>query len=1106
MTITPPRKVIVLGSGALKIGEAGEFDYSGSQCLKALEEEGVYAVVVNPNIATLQTDRPKNGRVYFQPLVPEFVEPILESERPEGVLLSFGGQTALNCGVQLADRGAFRRIGAQVLGTPLAGIRGTEDRAKFIELMHRARVPVLPAKAVYSEEEALEAAGALGYPVMVRVAFTLGGKGGGIARDPENLREVVRRGLRISPVGQVLLERYVGEFKQIEYEIVRDRAGTALTVCNMENMLSMRVHTGDNIVIAPSQTLSDSEYQKLRQAALRAAEVCGIVGECNIQFALDPTSEEYYAIEINARLSRSSALASKATGYPLAYVAAKLALGYTLPELKNRVTGVTTACFEPALDYVVVKLPRWDLNKFVHADRSLGPSMKSVGEVMGIGASFPEALSKAVRMCDPRNDLVPPKETRPLEQVLPELLPMQPEILDKLLEALRAGATPEALGRHTAIDPWFLHELRRIEQVQAELERTAGASLSTALLRRAKELGLSDRAIARALKSDEEELRRRRIAAGVLPRARMIDTLAGEWPARTNYLYLTYRADADDVTPSPKGSVLVLGAGPYRIGSSVEFDWSTMNLVRGLNAEGVPRVVVLNSNPETVSTDYDRSDRLYFEEITLERVRDICDFEGFQGVVTCVGSQLAQNLTPLLAMCGVPVLGTAPSSIDTAEDRSRFGRLLEQLQIPQPAWRAFTTVAEAEAFADEVGYPVLVRPSYVLSGQAMRVIWGQHDLERFLQQAVRLSPEYPVVLSKFVEGADEVELDAVARGDEVLVAGILEHVELAGVHSGDAIFCLPPRHTPMEVQEELMGVARQLARALAIRGPFNLQFLVKDGRFQIIELNLRASRSLPFLAKATRVDLLREAARALLDRPLHQTGQAPLPPNQWGVKVPQFSFLQLTGSDPMLGVEMQSTGEVACFGPTFPDALVKALVATGVRLVPRGGTAFLSVGGPVLKEALVPIAGRLTRMGFRLAGTEDTAAYLSAKGFRSVRVLHKVSEPDRKPNVLEEVDGGKIDLMLNVPLSLTQEKFERMLEDEYVLRRRAIEMGVPLFTNLEAFAAYVEGLDWLEHHPVTVTPLYDTPEPGGAVRAPVEVPLSPRRARRRRAVRRDRAS
>jgi carbamoyl-phosphate synthase large subunit len=1100
MTRAVPEKVLVLGSGALKIGEAGEFDYSGSQCLKALEEEGVFAIVVNPNIATLQTDRPKHGKVYFQPLVPEFVSAILDAERPEGILLSFGGQTALNCGVQLADLGALARTGTRVLGTPLAGIRATEDRAKFVRAMARARVPTLPSRAVYSFDEAAAAARELGFPVIVRVAFTLGGRGGGVARDLAELKDVVGRGLRASPVHQVLLERYVGSFKQIEYEVVRDARGNALTVCNMENVLGMRVHTGDNIVIAPSQTLDDAEYQRLRQASLRAVAECGIVGECNIQFCLDPESEEYYAIEVNARLSRSSALASKATGYPLAYIAAKLALGYTLPELKNRVTGVTTACFEPALDYVVVKLPRWDLDKFARADRRLGPAMKSVGEAMGIGASFPEALAKAVRMTDPRADLLPPNDVRDRAAILADLGSPTPDVLFCVLEALRAGIGTEEISRVSYIDRWFVEALREIEGAHRQLAAGPGGAVDPRLLRRAKELGFSDRAIGRAARLDEEEVRRGRLGAGIRPRVRMIDTLAGEWPSRTNYLYVTYRADADDVGPMPAGSALVVGAGPYRIGSSVEFDWSTMNLVDGLRAEGLPGVAVLNSNPETVSTDYDRSDRLYFEEITLERVRDIVEFESFAGVVTCVGSQLAQNLTPLLTACGIPILGTSAESIDTAEDRARFGRLLESLAIPQPPWRAFTTVEEASAFADEVGYPVLVRPSYVLSGQAMRVIYGRADLGQFLSEAARVSPEHPVVISKFVEGADEIELDAISDGTRVLVAGILEHVERAGIHSGDAIFCLPPRHTPVDVQRQLLDAATRLARTLAIRGPFNVQFLVKDRAYQVIELNLRASRSLPFLAKATGVPLLREAARALLGSPLSREGVAPLPPGRWGVKVPQFSFLQLTGSDPLLGVEMQSTGEVACFGPTFSDALVKALVATGVKLVPRRGEAFLSVGGPRLKEELLPIARRVRAIGLRIAATEDTGAFLAERGIRGVRILHKVSEPDRHPNVLESLDRGEIDLLLNVPLSLTQEKFERMLEDEYVLRRRAVELGIPLFTSLEAFGAYVEGIAWHEDHSLTVEALYGTPAPSHA--PPREVPMVPRKRRTRSSARR----
>ncbi len=1087
-----PERVLLLGSGALKIGEAGEFDYSGSQCLKALTEEGVYAVVVNPNIATLQTDPPARGRTYFQPVTPEFVEPILESERVDGILLSFGGQTALNCGVTLHRQGTLRRLGVRVLGTPVRGIEETEDRGRFLTLMQRARVPVLKSHPVYSVPEAQRQARDLGFPVIVRVAYTLGGKGGGVARSPEELDRVAERGLRASPAHQILLERYVGSFKQIEYEVVRDRLGNGLTVCNMENVLGMRVHTGDNIVVAPSQTLNDEEYQLLRAAALRAADACGIVGECNIQFALDPRSQEYYAIEINARLSRSSALASKATGYPLAYVAAKLALGYTLPELKNRVTGVTTACFEPALDYVVVKHPRWDLEKFPRAGRELGPTMKSVGEVMGIGSTFPEALLKAVRMTDPRSELVPPPPGREEKAIREDLSHPTPQVLWHVLEGLSAGLSPATISELTWIDPWFVEQLREVQELCRTLGGMPPGAAPIPLLAQGKRLGLSDRALARLLREDEEMLRRRRVAAGLVPHVRMIDTLANEWPSRTNYLYLTYGADADEVGPSPAGSLLVLGSGPYRIGSSVEFDWSTMNLVDGLKAEGVPSVTVLNSNPETVSTDYDRSDRLYFEEITLERVRDVMDKEGFAGVVTSVGGQLPQNLTPLLAACGIPILGTVSDSIDAAEDRERFSSLLEKLTIPQPAWRAFTTVEEAERFCAEVGYPVLVRPSYVLSGAAMRVIPGRADLGRFLSAAVRLSPEHPVVISKFLEGAFELDLDAVSDGEKVWVAALLEHVESAGVHSGDAILVLPPRRTSPRVHQRMVEYAEAMARALRIRGPFNVQFLAVNDEVYVIELNLRASRSLPFVAKATGVPVLREAARAMLGKGLSGQGLAPVPFGRWGVKAPQFSFYQVEGADPLLGVEMQSTGEVACFGPTFPDALVKALVATGVRFVPRGGEAFLSVGGPTLKERLLPAAQRLRALGFSLAATEDTAAYLEAHGVHPVRVLFKIMEPEREPNLKTVLERGELDLILNVPASFTQEKFERMLEDEYWLRRRSVELAVPLFTSLETFTAYVEGLSWLREHPLTVEPLYGSDLPGRtlSLNSPRSVDLS----------------
>ena len=1062
-----PSKVAVLGSGALKIGEAGEFDYSGSQSLNALDEEGIPFLVVNPNIATLQTDPRKGRSIYFVPVTPDFVEPILESEKVDGLFLSFGGQSALNCGVQLEDRGVLKRLGVRVLGTPIEGIKQTEDRALFAKLMESCGVPVLRSHAVYSMEEARTTAQELGYPLISRVAYTLGGKGGGMVRGPEDLEAVVGRGLRASPVHQVLLERYVGSFKQIEYEVVRDRKGNSLTVCNMENILGMRVHTGDNMVVAPSQTLTDTEYQMLRAAALRAVAAAGIVGECNIQFAVDPESLEYFAIEINARLSRSSALASKATGYPIAYVAAKLALGYTLPELKNRITGRTTAFFEPAMDYVVVKYPRWDLEKFPHAERRLGPTMKSVGEAMGVGGSFREALMKAHRMANQSEDLEPPKAPRSREEVLADLREPKPDVFTTLMEALSQGISIKDIAQVTWIDEWFVREFAEIHQTLGEVGRRGVRGLSREMLLRAKRDGLSDGAIARRVGQKEEEIRKRRKELRILPASRMIDTLANEWPSRTNYLYLTYWGEGDDVKPLPLGSILVLGAGPYRIGSSVEFDWSTMNLVEALRAEGVGSVSVLNSNPETVSTDYDRSDRLYFDEITLERVRDILDKERFKGVVTSVGSQLAQNLTPELARHGIRILGTPSASIESAEDRNRFSTIVEREGIPQPPWRAFTRLEEARQFASEVGYPVLVRPSFVLSGRAMRVVPGERDLERFLLDAADVSKEHPVVISKFVEGAMEIDLDAVSDGRRVLVAGILEHVENAGVHSGDAIMVLPPRITPAHVQEKLVDIARTLARKLHVRGPFNLQFLVRGEDVFVIEMNLRASRSLPFATKAVGYPFMKEVARSMLGKPLSREGVMMPPFGRWGVKAPQFSFFQVDRADPLLGVEMQSTGEVACFGPTFADAFVKAMVATGVKVVKEGGEAFLSVGGPELKERILPGALAMERLGFKVSATEDTAEFLCANGVRNVRVLYKLMEPERKPNLRDAIEGGEVDLVVNVPSSFTQEKLERMLEDDYKLRRLAVELAIPLFTSVETYLAYVEGLSWLREHPVT---------------------------------------
>lgn len=1067
MRVQKPAKVAVLGSGALKIGEAGEFDYSGSQSLNALSEEEIPFVVINPNIATLQTDTGKGRPVYFVPVNADFVEPVLESEGVDSLFLSFGGQSALNCGVELDRRGVLKRQGVRVLGTPVSGIRATEDRWLFAKLMQSCDVPVLRSHAVHTIGEARKMASDLGYPLISRVAYTLGGRGGGVVRGPDDLEMIVGRGLRMSAISQVLLEKYVGSYKQIEYEVVRDRKGNSLTVCNMENVLGMRVHTGDNIVVAPSQTLTDDEFQRLRAAALRAAAAAGIVGECNIQFALDPEGEDYFAIEINARLSRSSALASKATGYPIAYVAAKLALGYTLPELKNKVTGRTTAFFEPAMDYVVVKYPRWDMEKFPRAERRLGPTMKSVGEAMGVGGNFREALMKAHRMVRQTSDLLPPKEKRGKEELLTALREPTPDILDSVMEALEVGISPSEIARLAWIDRWFVDELAAILETAHELRRFRSKNTERDLLLRAKRDGLSDGAMGELLGTSEDGVRRLRKSHHVVPALRMIDTLANEWPSRTNYLYLTYWGESDDVAPMPAGSVLVIGAGPYRIGSSVEFDWSTMNVVEGLRAEGVKTVAVLNSNPETVSTDYDRSDRLYFDDITLETVRDIVEKERLKGVVTSVGSQVAQNLTPALAKHGVRILGTPSRSIEAAEDRYSFSKLVEAEGIEQPPWKVFSSMDEAKSFASSAGYPVLVRPSFVLSGRAMRVVSGETDLERFLKEAADVSKEHPVVISKFMEGAHELDLDAISDGKRVLIAGIMEHVEMAGVHSGDAIMVIPPRKVSQRAQERMVEIARVLGRRLRVRGPFNLQFLVRDEEVMVIEMNLRASRSLPFATKSTGFPVMREAARAMLGKGISRDGVLYPPFGRWGVKAPQFSFSQVDLADPMLGVEMQSTGEVACFGPTFADAFVKAMIATGVKVAKEGGEAFLSVGGPELKERILPGALNLERMGFRISATEDTAAFLQSRGVKSVRVLYKLMEPERKPNLRDALDKGEVDMVVNVANSFTQEKLERMLEDDYVLRRKAVELSMPLFTSVETFLAYVEGLSWLRDHPVS---------------------------------------
>ncbi len=1068
------KKILVIGSGAIKIGEAGEFDYSGSQALKALREEGIESILVNPNVATIQTDNQMADKVYFLPITPEYVTEVIEKERPDGIFLSFGGQTALNCGVQLAKKGVLEKYSVKVLGTPIEGINATEDRDAFRITMMDTGIPVPRSRAAYSVEEAREIADEIGYPVMIRVAYTLGGKSSGVAYNEYELDEVVQRGLSNSLAHQVLVEEYLGPWKQIEYEVMRDRDDNCITVCNMENMLAMRVHTGDNIVIAPSQTLSNREYHLLRTASIKATRACKVVGECNIQFALDLKSESFYAIEINARLSRSSALASKATGYPLAYIAAKLALGYTLPELINKVTGVTTACFEPSLDYLVVKMPRWDLQKFERVNRNLGPQMKSVGEVMAIGRSFEEAIQKAVRMIEiGRIGLVcnPDETEESMDMVEIGLNKPTDSIVFTLIQAIKGGMPIERIQDLSFVDSWFLEKLKNIVKVEEEIRRAGrntSEEVSAELLRKAKRLGFSDQQIATCLNITEKEARELRKQLNVTPVVKQIDTLAGEWPAQTNYLYLTYSGDVDDVKFDGGKKVIVLGAGTYRIGSSVEFDWCTMNMVWGLKKNGVKEVIVVNCNPETVSTDYDMSDRLYFEELTLERVLDICEKEHPIGVVTCVGGQTANNLTPKLAKNNVNILGTSSRDVDMAEDRSKFSKLLDDLGMAQPKWSKFSSIEEARSFAKSVGYPVMVRPSYVLSGAAMKVIWTTEQLEKFLKAAAKVSPEYPVVISKFIQDAMEVELDAVSDGDDVLIGSVIEHIEKAGIHSGDAIMVAPPKGVDKAVHETLVKYAGEIARALHVKGPFNIQFIVKDGTVYVIECNLRASRSMPFISKLTGVNLMDAASLSVLGKSLKPVLKTARRKRVFGVKVPQFSFTQLEGADLILGVEMQSTGEVACFGSSFFDALSKAMASAGYNIPRPGGNILVTVGGLSMKREILPLVDMLQSLGYNILATEHTSEFLTKNGVPDVTTVFKVAEPDRKPNIADYLLNGTLDLIINIPQSSAMEKYADMLEDEYIIRRRSVELGIPVLTNHETATVFIKSLEWVQKNKPTV--------------------------------------
>jgi len=1049
------------------------FDYSGSQCLKALREEGIETVLVNPNIATIQTDPRLAGKVYLVPVQPEFVEEVIERERPDSILLHFGGQTALNCGVQLADAGAFEKYDVRVLGTPVKAIKETEDRELFRQAMIRCGVAIPKSRAANSVEEALNIASEVGYPLIIRPAYTLGGKGSAVIRDEAQLKQAISRAIAQSMIGQALLEEYVGHWKEIEYEVMRDSADNCLIICNMENFDPMGVHTGDSIVVAPSQTLTNMEYHWLRSASIRVIQSLGIVGECNIQWALHPREEVFYAIEVNARMSRSSALASKATGYPLAYVAAKLAIGYTLPELVNKVTGLTTACFEPALDYVVVKIPRWDLQKFRNVDRHLGPQMKSVGEAMAVGRCFEEALQKAVRCLDlGKIGLVCNDEEQypePTEQIREALANPTDERLFKIVKAIKLGLTLDDIHRLSGIDRWFLERIQQIIRVEEEFRHCNPAdSRFGGLLREAKRIGFSDKQVARCINLDEQRVREVRKELGIAPVVKQIDTLAAEWPAATNYLYLTYGGDEDDITFEANGQkVMVLGSGVFRIGSSVEFDWCGVNTIWALKNRGIQQAIMVNYNPETVSTDYDMSDKLYFEDLSFERVMDIWEKEEPEGVIVSVGGQIPNNLALRLTRAGVRILGTSAESIDMAEDRSKFSHLLDELGIPQPKWSMLSTVEDAKKAARKIGYPILTRPSYVLSGSAMRVAYKPSELEDFLQLAARVSPEHPVVISKFIQGAREVEVDGVADGENVIIGGMIEHVEKAGIHSGDATMTIPPQNLPTEAFAVIEDYAIRIARALEVKGPFNIQYLVKDETVYVIECNLRASRSMPYVSKTVGVNLMDLATSGMLGQKLTGLGISQLPPvRHTGVKVPQFSFMRLSGADPVLGVEMLSTGEVACLGENFSDSLIKALLSAEFKIPLPGSSVLISVGGE--KRRIVPIARTLGKLGYRILATEHTADALRNAGIENVTVLHKIKEPEKKPNILDLLLQRKIDLVINIP---TLNGSSDIVQDEYTIRRLAVEYNIPVITTFELAAELSKALRHYILGNVTVKPL-----------------------------------
>lgn len=1053
--MTTIKKVLLLGSGALKIGEAGEFDYSGSQALKALKEEGIETILINPNIATVQTSEGVADRIYFLPVTPYFVERVIEKERPEGIMLAFGGQTALNCGVKLFENGVLEKYNLKVLGTPVQAIMDTEDRELFVEKLNEINVKTIKSEACENVEQARKAAAELGYPVILRAAYALGGLGSGFCDNEEELDKLAEKAFSFSP--QVLVEKSLKGWKEVEYEVVRDRFDNCITVCNMENFDPLGIHTGESIVIAPSQTLTNSEYHKLRELSIRIVRHVGIVGECNVQYAFDPNSEDYRVIEVNARLSRSSALASKATGYPLAFVAAKLGLGYGLFDLKNSVTKTTSAFFEPALDYVVCKIPRWDLGKFHGVDRELGSSMKSVGEVMAIGRTFEEVIQKGLRMIGQgMHGFVDNKELKidNVDEALKEPTDKRIFVIEK---AFNAGYTIDQIHELTKIDRWFLQKLYKIHETDRELHACTSINvLDNELLRKAKVQGFTDFQIARAVGMEKEmdiekailAVRARRKQAGILPVVKQIDTLAAEYPAQTNYLYLTYSGIAHDIRfENDKRSVVVLGSGAYRIGSSVEFDWCGVQALNTIRREGY-RSIMINYNPETVSTDYDMCDRLYFDELTFERVMDILDLECPYGVIVSTGGQIPNNLAMRLDAENINLLGTQAKYIDNAEDREKFSEMLNRIGVDQPEWSALTSMDDIQHFIERVGFPVLVRPSYVLSGAAMNVCSNQEELERFLKLAANVSKKHPVVVSRFMQHAKEVEMDAVAKDGEIIAYAISEHIEFAGVHSGDATIQFPPQKLYVETARRIKKISKQIAKELHISGPFNIQYLARENDIKVIECNLRASRSFPFVSKVLKINLIELATRIMLGLPVEKPAKSLFDLDYVGVKASQFSFNRLQKADPVLGVDMASTGEVGCLGEDSRSALLKAMLSVGQRVPEKN--ILLSTGDGKQKAEMLAACAMLRDHGYKLFATPGTSHYLDENGIENT-LVHWPSEEGQQPQALDMLHNKDIDMVVNVTKNLSTGE----LSNGYKIRRAAIDLNIPLITNARLASAFI---------------------------------------------------